>query len=103
MQKNGVGLRAARVDANQAEIVKELRSVGAFVQSLAQIGKGCPDVLCAYRNVWHVFEIKDGSQVLSKQKLTPDEVLWHARAKGCGPVHVVKDVEQALKIIGAIK
>ncbi len=38
-----------RVDDNQREIVKALRAVGACVQSLAEIGQGCPDLLVFYK------------------------------------------------------
>lgn len=37
--------RAARVDDNQTEIVRASRDVGVSAQSLAAIGKGCPDLL----------------------------------------------------------
>jgi hypothetical protein len=36
---------AAKVDANQPAIVKALRDAGCKVQSLAKVGKGCPDLL----------------------------------------------------------
>ena len=38
-------MRAARVDQNHVEIVKALRDHGAFVVSLATVGKGVPDLL----------------------------------------------------------
>ena len=40
--------RIARVDRNQAEIVQALRSMGATVQHLHTIGKGCPDILVGF-------------------------------------------------------
>jgi hypothetical protein len=89
----------ARVDANQVEIVSALRKIGCFVQSLAEIGKGCPDLLCALRGKWYVLELKDGAKPLSARRLTPDEVKWHQAALQCGPVHVVESVEQAIQII----
>jgi hypothetical protein len=89
----------ARVDANQAAIVSALRKIGAFVQSLAEIGKGCPDILVCFRGIWAVMEIKDGTKPPSARRLTPDEVKWHQAALQCGPVHVVESVEQAIQII----
>lgn len=37
--------RAARVDRNHPEIVAALEKAGCLVQSLGQIGSGCPDLL----------------------------------------------------------
>jgi hypothetical protein len=92
-------MRVARVDANQAEIVEALREAGCFVQSLATIGKGCPDIMVGRGMKWHVMEIKDGTKPPSARKLTPDEERWHQRAKLFAPVHVVESAEQAIKIV----
>jgi Holliday junction resolvase len=89
--------RAAKVDANQAEIVKALRQVGASVQSLASTGKGCPDLLVGFRGVNWLLEIKDGQKVKSARKLTDDQVVWHQTWRG--RVYVVESVEQALEVI----
>jgi hypothetical protein len=37
-----------KVDATQSAIVKALRKRGAFVQSMASIGKGCVDLLVSF-------------------------------------------------------
>jgi DNA-binding NarL/FixJ family response regulator len=37
--------RAAKVDANQTEITAALRQMGATVQHIHTVGKGCPDLL----------------------------------------------------------
>lgn len=92
--------RAAKVDRNQDEIVGALRAAGATVQSLAAIGKGVPDLLCAFRDGMYLLEVKDGAKVPSARALTDDQVRWHA-AWGC-PVHVVHSPEQALRAIGAM-
>lgn len=54
--------QAARVDANQPQIVSMLRSMGATVQT------GMDDLLVGYRgkNFW--FEIKDPAKTLKKDK-----------------------------------
>lgn len=88
-----------RVDDNQKAIVNGLRAVGCHVQSLATIGRGCPDILASYRNSWYVAEIKDGSKFASQQKLTPAEVSWHNSAHA--PVHVWTSLAEALAAIGA--
>jgi hypothetical protein len=89
-------MRAAKIDANQPEIVEALRSVGCTVQSLATIGKGCPDLLVAKQNtppgMWLV-EVKG-----PKGTLTPDQVDFLAAWNG--PVHIVRTVDDALQLVG---
>ena len=92
--------RAAKVDANQTEIVQALRQIGAVVQSLAAVGNGCPDLLVGYRNRLFLLEIKDGKKPPSAQKLTPDQVEWHR--VWAGHVVVVNSVDGALRAIGAV-
>lgn len=87
--------RAARVDNNHGEIVAALRAVGASVQSLASIGRGCPDVLCGYRMRHYLLEIKSPGG-----RLTEDESRWIAGWRA--EVHVVDSVEDALEAIGAV-
>lgn len=94
--------RAARIDANQTEIIDALRSVGAEVQPLHTVGDGCVDILVAYRNVWYVIEIKDGSKPPSRRKLTPAEQGWHDRFGVQAPVYIAETIEESLQIIGAI-
>jgi hypothetical protein len=91
--------RAARVDENHAEIVQALRRVGCTVQSLADIGRGCPDLLVARQGQLWLMEVKDGRKPPSARTLTPDEARWHAGWHG--PVFVVESVDAALSVIGA--
>lgn len=94
---------AKRADRNQPEIMQALRQVGAHVQTLHEIGKGCPDLLCMFRGEVYLLEVKDGNKPPSAQKLTPDECDWIARANHAGVVvHIVNSTEKALQIIGAI-
>lgn len=90
-------MKYAKIDDNQKSIVNALRDVGASVQSLAAIGKGCPDLLVGYQGINYLMEIKDGSKVPSAQKLTIDQEHWHSVWKGV--VHVVKSEDEALKIL----
>lgn len=94
--------RAAKVDSNQSNIIKALRDVGAKVQPIHIIGKGCPDLLVAYRDQWHVLELKDGDKIPSKQVLTDDEERWHDEFGKQAPVHICNSIESALKVIGAV-
>jgi hypothetical protein len=93
-----------KVDANQPLIVRDLRKAGAMVQSLSDIGKGCPDLLVLFRGDAYVMEVKDGMQPPSKQRLTPQEKEWHDQAlEAKYHVYIVKTSTEALQIIGAIK
>lgn len=90
--------RAAKVDDNQALVVEGLRRAGCFVQSLAAIGKGCPDLLVGQGGFWRVLEVKDGAKVQSARKLTRDEIDWILAVKNRAPVHVVETVEDAIRV-----
>lgn len=99
--------RAAKTDANQANIVGALLRCGARVQSLAAIGKGCPDLLVGINSPTAgkslvLMEIKDGAKVPSARKLTADQIEWHAQWAGW-PVHVVESVEQALAVLAGMR
>lgn len=92
--------RAAKIDANQPAIVQALRAVGASVQSLAAVGKGCPDLLVGFRGSDYLLEVKDGGKPPSERRLTPSQVEWHGVWQGA-PVPVVASVDDALRAIGA--
>lgn len=93
--------RAARVDANQGEIVKVLRRIGATVQHLSKVGEGCPDLLVGYHKRNFLLEIKDGAKPPSDRKLTPEQDFWHAM--WAGQVHVVKNVDEALLLVASVE
>lgn len=86
--------RISKVDANQPAIVKALRALGCSVQSLAAIGKGCPDLLVARNGRLTLMEIKDGTKPPSQRRLTDDEIEWIQKWKS--PVHIVEDVDDAI-------
>ena len=94
-------MRAARVDDNQAGIVKALRLVGATVTPTHMVGKGFPDLVVGYRGVNYLLEVKDGAKVPSARKLTPAELDWHDNWRGAS--FVVDSVKQALRVIGALR
>ena len=93
--------RAAKVDANHEEVVAALRKAGAFVQSLAGVGFGTPDLLVGYAGVTCLVEVKDGRLPPSARRLTPDQLKWHSEWRG-GPLAVVCDVESALRVLGVM-
>ena len=94
------GTNRAKVDANQTGIVDGLRAVGCFVQSLAGIGNGCPDILVGADGRWCLMEIKDGKKPPSQRKLTEDEIKWHKKANCFAPVWVVYNLDGALWVCG---
>jgi len=89
--------RAARTDANQAELVKALRKVGATVQPLHAVGSGCPDLLVGFRGVNYLIEVKDGEKSPSQRVLTPDQVEWHHLWKG--QRGVAKNIEECFALV----
>jgi len=87
--------RFAKIDDNQRVIVEALRNAGASVQSLATVGKGCPDIVVGFRGKNVLMEIKKDGVSPSRQRLTPDEQAWHEAWKGS--VVIVKTADEALK------
>jgi hypothetical protein len=88
---------AAKIDANQVELVRQLRSCGVQVQLLSAVGKGCPDLLCGWRGKNILLEVKDGKKPPSAQVLTADQRDWHASWPG--QVAVVNDFKSAMDAI----
>lgn len=66
------------------------------MQSLADLGHGCPDLLVGFRYATFLFEIKT-----MKGKLTSEEKDWMSEWRG-DPVYVVHNLDEALEKIGAI-
>jgi len=90
--------RAAAVDANQSEIVKALRGIGATVSLTHRLGEGFPDICVGYHGRNILMEIKDGSKPPSARKLTKPEQAWHDAWRG--QVVIVESVDDALVAIG---
>jgi hypothetical protein len=88
------------VDANHSSIVLALRQCGCTVQSLAMVGKGCPDLLVGRQGQNYLLEVKDGDKVTSKRKLTADEEEWHDSWRGA--VSIVANIEEALAVVGLV-
>ena len=86
--------RAARVDANQEQIVSALRAAGAYVWII-----GLPvDLLVGYKNHTFVVEIKDGP----KRRLTNLQEEFFKNWTG-GTLARIDSPEAALRMIGVIK
>ena len=92
---------AAKVDRNQSEIVDALRKVGATVQPLHTVGKGCPDLLVGFRGRNILLEVKDWKAAKSDRVLTPQQVDWHGGWKG--QVAQIETVDAALAVLLGIE
>ena len=91
---------AGRTDGTQTPIVEALRAAGVFVQSLASVGDGCPDLLCSVRGKepfggvwgsWFLIECK-----VEGERLTPKQKTWQASAPAA--THIAYTPEQAIQI-----
>lgn len=89
--------KAAKIDDNQRAIVSALRRAGCVVQSLAAVGKGCPDLLLALGGNVVLAEVKDGAKVASKQHLTADQVKWHAEWPA--RVWILRNLDDAAQLV----
>ena len=90
--RGGEGVRrAAKVDANQAEIVDDLRKLGFTVEPLHFVGRGFPDIIAGKNGKNYLFEIKNPEY---DGKLTKDEQEWHDMWRG--QVDVIQSTEEAI-------
>jgi len=85
--------QAARIDANQPDIVKALRKIGA---SVFVIGRPV-DLLVGFRQRSYIFEIKDPDQDYSHRKLNPFQTKFFQEWQG--QVDKIETAEAAIKII----
>lgn len=92
------GLRAARTDANQKQIVEAIRKTGASVEVTSSVGKGFPDIVVGFRNKNYLFEIKDPSKPPSKRDLTPEQRIFHNL--WYGHVKVIHTADDAFREMG---
>jgi len=73
--------RAARVDDNQAEIVKLFRKLGWTVLIISQL-KNCCDIMVSKNGRTVAVEIKDGAKPPSSRKLSDGEVEFRDEWQG---------------------
>lgn len=80
-------------DANQAQIVKDLRRIGYSVISLHGVGSGVPDLLVADSSRYWLIEIKTPTgRVSPSQKEFMDK--WRGP-----PIHICTSTEEVLKAL----
>lgn len=92
-------MRIAKVDSNQKDIVKLLRSVGACVLHTHTL-KNAFDILVGYKGRLYIVEIKDGEKPPSQRKLTSGELKCKSDFNNVGVTyHVINNEEEALKML----
>ncbi len=88
--------RAAKLDLSHPGIVQALQKAGCAVQSLAQLGKGVPDVLASRAGQIYLFECKTPKASRHKEPEKQQET-W-AQRMGIR-VHIVSTPEQAILVL----
>lgn len=88
--------RAPRLDNNHAAVMQALRSAGILVRSTAAMGQGFPDLLCAFRGVLVLLEVKDGTLPPSARALTSQEAGFLATWP---KVYVVTSGPEAVRVV----
>jgi hypothetical protein len=96
-------LRAAKVDNSQRELVPFLEAHGATFQSMATVGKGCPDGVVGFLGVDWLVEFKTGAapKAPSKRKAGRTEAAqakWHAEWRGAS-VAILRTRDDAEKLL----
>ena len=87
--------RDAKVDSNQAEIVKGIRAMGGVVQHCHQL-KNAFDILVGYNNKLYICEIKP----TKKHKLTEGELKCKQMFNSVGvDYHVISSIEDFKQLI----
>jgi hypothetical protein len=92
--QNGNMRNAAKVDANQAEIIETAEGIGAVATSLHRYGRGVPDLLISYRGRWFLVEVKTETGTLTKAEKEFIEKHWNAK------VYIVRNSQQLLDALG---
>jgi hypothetical protein len=91
--------RAAKTDANHAEIRDGLRQIpGVTVKDTSNIGGGFPDLVVGLRGKTVLMELKDGAKVPSARKLTSAQRAFVDNWTG-GTIFVVESLEQATAVV----
>ena len=87
--------RAAKVDDNQPEIVKQFRKLGWYVFIVSQL-KNCCDIMVSKGGRTIAIEIKDGSKPPSARKLSAGESTF--RDNWQGEWALVESVDDIIKL-----
>ena len=91
-------MKAAKVDANQQDVVSWFRGLGATVHTLHSVGGGFPDLAIGYRGIDVLVEVK-----APKGKLTKVQKDWHRDWRGGAQiVTTLEDCERVLADINSL-
>lgn len=93
--------RAAKVDANQAEVVEALRRMGATVEITSGAHDGFPDIVVGLGGVTVLVEVKDGSLPPSARRLTAAQQRVHGRFTGA--IVVVETLDDAHTLVNRMR
>lgn len=88
------------MDANQAEIVRALRAIGASVAITSALGDGFPDLVVGFRGKNFLVELKDGRKPPSARKLTEAEECFSERWRG--QIAIINNIEEAIKLLNKV-
>lgn len=95
----GYRYHKSKVDSNHLEIVKALRSFGAFVLDCSAL-RNAFDLLVAYNGNIYIVEVKNGALPPSARKLTSGELECKERFESVGVTyHVITSVEEAISML----
>ena len=90
--------RKAKVDINQPEIVKDLRTIpGVKVTDLSGVGMGTPDLLVGYEGKNFLLEVKS-EWAREGHELTQMQQRWHD--EWTGQKAVIWSFDDAMQVIG---
>lgn len=84
-----------KIDANQNQVVKQLRQLGFSVRITSMVGKGFPDLVVGLNGKTVLVELKDENKPPSARKLTPDEIEFFDNWKG--KAIVAHNIEEIVK------
>jgi hypothetical protein len=87
--------RAAKVDANQPQIVEAFRRMGCSVLIISQLKKCCD--LIVSRGKTAAIEVKDGSLPKSKRQLTEGEMDFMHSWKGL--YFIVESLDDVVRVV----
>jgi Holliday junction resolvase len=96
-----MGRRAARIDANQPDLVNIMRGMGASVEITSGAHDGMTDLIVGFGGVTVLVEVKDGSRPPSERKFTPKQVEFHSRFMGA--ITTIETVDQAIELMNLIR
>lgn len=95
------GYSVRKADDNQKAIAEAFRRLKFSYHHTHQLGKGFPDGIAGRSGLNYLIEIKDGSKVESKRKLTPDEQKFHET--WLGQVVIIESVTDVINFSKVVK